>query len=380
MDRKLLPRIDKTQQRISSLKKRLRSAQDKGASPRALQKARRILHNLERSAATQREELNDLKAKIVHYGRMGTSHFQFMGFFHHQYSKSLQPFLRKDGRLPTDEAEKLMMEALSHAKAAVKNNTNPESSYSHLAVMHYWSIRFCSHDPKGMTRRRCERQRFEKAKKALEGSMSHDPYYYDTHRMMAFMLTKDGDLDGAIKEIKIAKKIIKNRLRKFPTVAQVDKMIKKQLLIEGVRLARKRSYEDALAAYREALDRYGEPMPEAHHLKGVVYMRQKDYAAAEKSLKRSIKQNRRYFDARVDLAKLRFMQKRFEEGYRIIRKLLTPRVKSPDALLVRAWALESQGDIQGAIADLRRFLNVSPNSRKAVKVRRKLKKLTTRKR
>lgn len=210
--------------------------------------------------------------------------------------------------------------------------------------------------------------------------MSHDPYYYDTHRMMAFMLTKDGDLDGAIKEIKIAKKIIKNRLRKFPTVAQVDKMIKKQLLIEGVRLARKRSYEDALAAYREALDRYGEPMPEAHHLKGVVYMRQKDYAAAEKSLKRSIKQNRRYFDARVDLAKLRFMQKRFEEGYRIIRKLLTPRVKSPDALLVRAWALESQGDIQGAIADLRRFLNVSPNSRKAVKVRRKLKKLTTRKR
>jgi Tfp pilus assembly protein PilF len=271
-----------------------------------------------------------------------------------------------------------MMEAVAHAEQAVRNNTNPESAYSHLAVMHYWSMRFCDQDSRGATTRACKRKRFEKAKAALRKSIGHDRFYYDTHRMMAFMMVKQGDLDKAVREIKLSKKIIRNRLHKFRNVKQVDKMVKRALLRDGYKLAREGKHQEAILAYETALERYGEPMPEAHHLMGVSYLKLDRHSMAEKQLSKAIKQDRRLHAARIDLAKLRFAQGRESRAFDILGSLLRPKVKEPDALLVRAWAYEKRGKNELAVRDLRRYLRADPNSRKARRVRKKLKELLRR--
>jgi len=377
VDSKLLPNLERIRDGISNLKKRIKQAQNHGAPNSDIKKADLQLTRLQQKMGEQKDKINELKKRVLDNGRRGTKHLSFMGFFRHQYSKTLQPFLRQPGTIPEPEAESLMMEAVSHAQAAPKNNTNPESAYSHLAVMHYWSIRFCKHDPKNMTQKECKKHRFEKAKAALKKSMDHDPFYYDTHRMSAFMLAREGKLTRAAEEIRIAKKIIKNRLHRYKSVAQVDRMIKKKLLTEGLQAAKKGQYQEALIAYEEGMNRYGAPMPEAYHLIGAVNLKMKNKERAERNFLRALELNGKYSDAIRDLARLRFMEKRYKEGYDLLDKLLEPRVKDPDALILRAWALESQGKIQSAIEELKLFLKVAPKSRKALQVRQEIRKLSS---
>lgn len=376
VDSKLLPNLERIKDAVTKLKKKINQAQNQGAPKAAIEKALQQLAHLQQKMGEQKDKINDLKKEILHNGRRGTELLSFMGFFRHQYSKTLQPFIREPGTIPTSEAESLMMEAVSHAQAAPKNNTNPESAYSHLAVMHYWSIRFCKYDRKNMSQKECEKTRFEKAKAALKKSMDHDPFYYDTHRMLAFMLVREGDLTRAAEEINIAKKIIKNRLDRFKSVAQVDRMIKKKLLLQGLKAAKKGQYQEALIAYKEAMMQYGAPMPEAYHLIGAVHLKMKNKERAERNFLKALELKNNYSDAIRDLARLRFMEKRYKEGHKILNKLLEPRVKDPEALILRAWALESQGKIESAIEDLELYLRVAPTSRKAPQVREKIRALS----
>lgn len=375
VDRKLNRRLNKLTQARKKIKQRLRRAERQNVSAKMLAAARRRLRLIEHNLKGIKLQFAAMLKKILHYGRMGTNHFRFMGFFHHQYSKSLQPFVRNPGRLSKQKANAVMMEAVRHAQMAPRNNTNPESAYSHLAVMHYWSMRFCSVASGGSSVAACKKRRFQKAKSALRKSIGHDRFYYDTHRMMAFMQMKDGNLDAAVREIKLSKKIIRNKLRKFSNVKQVDDMIKRALLRKGYRLSKKKEYADAVLAYEDALNLYGEPMPEAHHLLGSAYMNLKRYKEAERHLRLAIKQNSRLYEAHLDMARLHFKRQQVEKGFERINKLIVPRVRDADALLVRAWAYEKLGKIQAARKDLKRYLILEPRSKKAARVRKKLAQL-----
>ncbi len=375
VERSLLPNLEQIQKGIAILKTRIKEAEESGAPKAALDKARNRLSELHKKQSVQLRQINTLKDKVVHNGRLGTRHFRFMGHFHHQYSKNLQPFLRNPGTIPEAEAEKLMMEAIKHSKQAVRNNTNPESAYSHLAVMHYWSIRFCGVDSKGMTLAQCEQNRLEKSKTALKTSMDYDSLYYDTNRMMAFILAREGDLDGAVRQLKKAKRIVGHRLHRFPTVAQVDTLIKRLLLEEGSGLAQQGRYKEAMVAYKKAIERYGDDMPEAHHLIGVLNVRMKDYRKAEESFKKALDYKRDHPESIVELARLRFLEKRFSDGYALLKKVLEPKVRQPEGLLVRAWAMEVEGNKKQALADLKLYLKLAPTSRQASEVRQKIRSL-----
>jgi len=331
-----------------------------------------------------REKRNTLKAKIlthmkqvVHNGRTATKNFPFMGLFHHQYSKSLQPFLREAGTIPAKQARRLMEEAVRHARMGVKNNTNPESAYSHLAVIQYWSMRNCDHLADTQSKRSCQQKKFDRSMAALNKSIGHDRYYYDTHRMKAFLLMRKGDINGAIAEIKFSKRIIRNQLRAFGNVAKVDSMIKRALLRDGLRQAQQGKWSEAMAAYRAALDRYGEPMPEAHHLMGNALMRMKRLDEAEQELALALRQNRDFPAALLDLARLRLLRRDFTGAHRLLDRLLSPRIKVPEALLVRAWAYEMEQQIEPALADYRLFLKLKPQTPQASRVRQKIDQLSS---
>jgi tetratricopeptide (TPR) repeat protein len=373
VDRQIRPQMDRVKRAIRALNQR--AAQLRNAGRTVPVRLSVQLSRFQEQRIKLVEKIEKRLETVVHNGRMATRHFRFMGFFHHQYSKSLQPFLREAGTIPVQRARKLMDEAVRHAQMAVKNNTNPESAYSHLAVIHYWSMRNCNALPRGGQREKCEKRRFELSKAALEKSISHDRYYYDTHRMKAFLLLREKKIDEAIREIRFAKKIIRNHLRAFGNVAKVDSMIKRTLLRKGIQLAKQGKWTEAMDVYRGAINRYGEPMPEAHHLMGNALMRLKRVGEAEQELELALSQKKRFFAAMLDLARLRLLQQDLSRAHALLQKLLSPRVRIPEALLVRAWAYEMERRVNEALSDYRRYLKLRPRTPQAKRVRQKIAEL-----
>ncbi|MCD6497310.1 MAG: hypothetical protein J7M25_03295 [Deltaproteobacteria bacterium] len=328
------------------------------------------------------KETNKMKAllkKVRRYGRKGTRHFRFMGFLPRQYSKALQAFVRQPNALPTDLGNQVMDEAIRYARYGTKNNTNPESAYSHLAVLYYWSLRYCRTKP-AADRAECRRTRLGRSIKALDRSMSYDRYYYDTHRMKAYILARQRKVVEALKELRFAMFIIKGRLHKFPNVGQVSHAIMEQVLRKPIMAAKQQQWQQVIDQTKQILTRYGEPMAFAHLIMGraAIKLNQNDLAKQELAVAIKERQPEDYPDARLDLARVYFVENQFDAGNAILRPLMQPTIKKPQALLIHAWGLQKQGKFADAISDYVRFLELRPKWPQKKAILKKIRQLQAR--
>lgn len=386
VDRKLgalEPQLKRINDYISRLKARQR--QD-GANPK---EHASTIFRLEQQKLILTGRIEKYLDKVVRYGRIAAGQLPFMGFYHHQYSKALQPFVREQGVIPSARQKDLLEEAVRHASKGVINNSNPESAYSHLAVIHFWSMRNCSFLPASQVRG-CQERRFNLSLEAVDSSISHDRYYFDTHRMKAFLLLRrpfvirneskqrnEESIEQAVSEMRLAKRIIKNDLSRFKSVANVDHLVMQAALRDGISLMKKQRWAEALEAFKASLQKYGEPMPEAHHFMATALTRLARFSEAEQELRTALKQRKDFPQAYLELARVMIMQQRIEEAHRLLDKLLVPSVKLPAALLIKAYAFETEQRIVEALAEYRRYLEINPKGPQADKVRQKIQKLSS---
>ena len=315
--------------------------------------------------------LKKLLADVRGHGTKAVSVYPMMGFFHHQYAKALQAFVKEPGLLPADLERKVLDEAVAESEKGTKNNTNPESANSNLAVLYYWSMRACGRD---MT---CRRRRLGQAKSALNRSISYDRYYYDTHRMKAFILMREGKLAEAVAELRLALEIISFRRDKYPTVLQVERSIDDTLLRRAYQAARSGNWQQAFDEAQQVVNRYGDPLPPAYLVMGRAAMRLKKYGEAEKQLTIAVEQMKpaHYPDAELDLARVLARRGRMDEALKLVTGLIEPKLREPQALLVRAWIYDRQGRTDKALADYQRFLRRKPRWPGADKIKAKIRAL-----
>jgi tetratricopeptide (TPR) repeat protein len=122
--------------------------------------------------------------RVIALGDRALRNVPMMGEMHFQYSKLLHGFLKARQALPDHVA--LTKKSYHHARKGLRNSTNQESAWSHLAVVH-----LAMND-------------LAEAKRALARSIALDPFYYDNHRMMAVLELQDGEVDRAVAEIERA--------------------------------------------------------------------------------------------------------------------------------------------------------------------------------
>jgi len=370
----------KTSRRIAQITNRAHSI---ALALRAGRGDKQALHNqllhLRNMEILETRKMEKLLKKVQRYGKKGTKHFLFMGFLPRQYSKALQAFVRQPNALPTNLGQQVMEESIKYAVHGVDNNTNPESAYSHLAVLYYWSLRYCRTKP-AADRADCRRTRLALSMKALDKSMSYDRYYYDTHRMNAYILARQRKVEEALKELRFSMFIIKNRIDKFPNVAQVSHAIMKQILRKSLMAARQQKWQEVIDQARSVVTRYGEPMPFAHLLMGRAAMKLNRIDMAQQELTTALHQRLPvdYPEARLDLARAYLVQNRFDAGYALLRPLMHPTIKEPQALLIHAWGLKKQGNIARAISNYERFLQLRPKWPQRKKIIAKIRQLQTR--
>ncbi len=370
----------------------------KSVVPKLVAKGRQVMNQLRKLAALERSgrisadrassvranlldvrtkvqvELHKLLVRVRSHGKRSVANYSMMGFFHHQYAKALQSFVKEPGLLPRDEERSVLEEAVSESEKGIENNTNPESANSNLAVLHYWSMRLCGRDAA------CRQERRNRSLEALNRSISYDRYYYDTHRMKAYILMQMGQLDEAVSEIRLALKIISYRRDKYPTVVQVERSIADKLLSRAYRAARSQKWQQAYDEAQQVINRFGDPMPAAYLVMGRAAYKMRRFEDAEAQYRRAIGQMKpaHFPDAELDLARLLAEKGRYDEGLGLLSPLLEPRVREPQALLVRAWIFEKQGKPHAALADYRLFLSLRPKWPTAAKIKAKIQKLSNR--
>ncbi len=209
--RNVIPSVQRVSSRMRSLQRQKAMLRRQGRLTPALE-AR--FESQQSRLDLQRRKMAPLLAKLlrraVAHGRAGAYAVNSLGYYHFQYSKVLHPFLKARGMLKGYNA--IVLESLMHARRSIQNNTNPESAWSHLSVVY---LAGASLDPRGappvenayLERYHSDLQETVRAnslslgKWALAKSISHDKFYYDTHRMMALLHLQSGHIDLAVKEM-----------------------------------------------------------------------------------------------------------------------------------------------------------------------------------
>ena len=209
--RSIIPGVQRADSRLSSMARQeemmRRQGQDTskfqaqfGAQRRRLERQRQVMAPL----------LAKLLERAKYHGRRGANAVGVLGYYHFQYSKVLHPFLKARKMLKSYSA--VVLESLQHARLSVKNNTNPESAWSHRSVVYLAAGRLDPNEEPHLRHAWLENQRSELARNirsnslslakwALARSISHDKYYYDTHRMMGLLHLQSGHIDEAVKEM-----------------------------------------------------------------------------------------------------------------------------------------------------------------------------------
>ncbi|HEX8281484.1 MAG TPA: tetratricopeptide repeat protein [Chthoniobacterales bacterium] len=82
------------------------------------------------------------------------------------------------------------------------------------------------------------------------------------------------------------------------------------------------NYEQALKDL-EAIDARQPDLAESANLRGVIFMRQKDYAKAEAALQKALAADPKFWNARFNLAEIPFLQKNWPEARKRFQELLT---------------------------------------------------------
>ncbi|MEP6810840.1 MAG: tetratricopeptide repeat protein, partial [Chthoniobacterales bacterium] len=81
------------------------------------------------------------------------------------------------------------------------------------------------------------------------------------------------------------------------------------------------NYEQALKDL-DAIDARQPDLAESQNLRGVILMRQKDYANAEKALQKALTADPKFWNARFNLAEIPFLEKKWPEGRKRFQELL----------------------------------------------------------
>lgn len=209
--RSVIPSVQRAESRLRGLKRQEQMLRRQGRDdPRLQERFDSQRRRLERQRQVMAPLLGKLLERAVHHGRLGAGAVNVLGYYHFQYSKVLHPFLK--ARRMLRSYNKVVLESLHHARRAVRNNTNPESAWSHLSVVY---LATGSLDPQEsplvrhawLERHHAELQRtlrthsLSLAKWALAKSISYDKFYYDTHRMMGLLHLQSGHIDLAVKEM-----------------------------------------------------------------------------------------------------------------------------------------------------------------------------------
>jgi len=207
----IIPGVQRTDSHLRSLARQEQMMRRQGRTdPSAQEQMDDQKQRLERQLQRMAPLLGKLLKRAVEHGRRGAEAVSVLGYYHFQYSKVLHPFLKARRMLRNYNA--VVLESLAHARRSVRNNTNPESAWSHLSVVY---LAAGSLDPRGgphLSQEWLDNQRRELqetvrnnslslAKWALAKSISHDKYYYDTHRMMGLLHLQSGHIDEAVKEV-----------------------------------------------------------------------------------------------------------------------------------------------------------------------------------
>ncbi|MFH2008129.1 MAG: O-antigen ligase family protein [bacterium] len=194
-----LQQIDQQLRQIADAERRLQRQGDGGGEADRLAQSRR---RLEYQQAGVGRMVQRLLKKVQEHGSRGARAVHSLGYYHFQYSKALHPFLRARSALP--DYNKIVLTSLRHAQRSVRNNTNPESAWSHLSVVYL----ACGNiDLQGVTEQQykvayaLKKNNLANAKRALARSINYDKFYYDTHRMMALLHLQSGHIDEALKEM-----------------------------------------------------------------------------------------------------------------------------------------------------------------------------------
>jgi tetratricopeptide (TPR) repeat protein len=172
--------VQQLQDSLRQISRRQQQHRQRGEADQAQRYEQRKLQ-LQRQQQQLGARIQRYLEKVQHHGRTSVKALEMLGYYHFQYSKALHPFLKVKSALSNGEA--VLGESLRHALKSVHQNTNPESAWSHLAVVHL------------------AKQDLPRAKAALARSIQYDPYYYDTHRMMALLHLQDGHINDAEREM-----------------------------------------------------------------------------------------------------------------------------------------------------------------------------------
>jgi len=237
----IIPAVQRADNRLRGLKRQEQMLRRQGRDdPRIQARIDSQRRRLERQRQVMAPLLGKLLKRALYHGRLGAGAVNVLGYYHFQYSKVLHPFLKARRMLPSYNA--VVLESLHHARRAVRNNTNPESAWSHLSVVY---LATGSLDPQEiplvrhpwLERHHTELQRtlqtnnLSLAKWALARSISYDKFYYDTHRMMGLLHLQSGHIDEAVKEVNRSLDITEGRhfthsrraaLRLMKAVAKCD--------------------------------------------------------------------------------------------------------------------------------------------------------------
>ena len=81
------------------------------------------------------------------------------------------------------------------------------------------------------------------------------------------------------------------------------------------------NYEQALKDL-DAIDARQPDLAESQNLRGVILMRQKDYANAEKALQKALAADPKFWNARFNLAEIPFLEKKWPEARKRFQELL----------------------------------------------------------
>src|SRR3712207_4551331 len=82
------------------------------------------------------------------------------------------------------------------------------------------------------------------------------------------------------------------------------------------------NYEQSLKDL-DAIDARQPDLAESQNLRGVILMRQKDYANAEKALQKALSADAKFWNARFNLAEIPFLQKNWAEARKRFEELLS---------------------------------------------------------
>ena len=128
--------------------------------------------------------------------------------------------------------------------------------------------------------------------------------------------------------------VLPMKIRKFATIALLvlssfaaDSVTPSKSELEGMydkafREFDANNYEQALKDL-DAIDARQPDLAESHNLRGVILMRQKDYANAEVALRKALKADPKFWNARFNLAEIPFLQKNWPEARKRFQELLS---------------------------------------------------------